>query len=222
MPMKKLMKKLISRSGYTLMPAGTIPMDVRQMRTLLGLAALYTRVRSVPGAVVECGVGRGRTFLYFAYLIHAEGGTRELWGFDSFEGFPEPTDADQSARAPKAGEWSGISPGDIQTILKTAGISSDFIAKSVHLIPGFFEKSLARYSNQPIAFLHIDADLYDSYREVLAALVPFVSSGGIVLFDEYGEKAWPGATKAVDEFLSGKPWKLERLERSGKYYFVKS
>jgi len=39
----------------------------------------------------------------------------------------------------------------------------------------------------------------------LEAIWPKISRGGVVLFDEYAIKNWPGETQAVDEFISDKP-----------------
>lgn len=220
--MKQAIKQMVTQTGYQIVPRGTIPMDVRQMRHFLLLAELMGKVRDVSGAVVECGVGRGRSFLQFSYLIATQAEQRILWGFDSFEGFPDPAVEDASARNPKKGEWSGTSPDSIREVLRVAGIGKDFIEKQARLVPGFFTKSLSQYDGKPIALLHVDADLYESYRDVLTALVPHVSPNGIVLFDEYGHDKWPGATKAVDEFLKGTPWKLEYHKEGDRWYFIKT
>ena len=124
-------------------------------------------------------------------------------------------------RAPKKGEWSGISPDDIKGILKTAGIQKDFIDSKVRLIKGFFNESLKKYDDAPIAILHVDVDLYQSYKDVLSALYPRVVSQGIVLFDEYQSPKWPGATKAIDEFFAKEKDRITLDSDSGKYYFIK-
>ncbi len=220
--MKSAIKKALKRAGYLLSPRHTIAMDVRQMRHFRCLGDLYALIQDVPGDIVECGVGRGRSFLQFAHLMSEEERIRTLWGFDSFEGFPSPGKEDESVRNPKKGEWSGTAPEDILGVLRTAGIDRDFIENQVRLVPGFFEASLGQYTGDPIAFLHIDADLYESYRDVLQAFVPYVSTGGVVLFDEYGHEKWPGATKAVDEFLQGTPWRLTHHQVGDRWYFVKT
>lgn len=218
---KKSIQRMFASYGHRIVPRQTIAMDYRQMRHFLCLADLFEHIQNVPGSVVECGVGRGRSFLQFAFLITQEAKKRALWGFDSFEGFPTPAVEDMSVRNPKKGEWSGTSPDDIREVLTTAGISAEFMSESVHLIPGFFEDTLSQYTGDPIAFLHIDTDLYESYKLPLATLVPLVSKGGVVMFDEYGHEKWPGATKAVDEFLVGTNWKLEKHEKGDRYYFIK-
>lgn len=217
-----LLKKALRVTGHKIVPYGTVAMDMRQMTHFALLKELYARIPTVPGSVVECGVGRGRSFLQFAYLISTENTNRSLWGFDSFEGFPEPVQEDISVRNPKKGEWRGTSPDDIREILRVAGLGRDFIEHHVTLVPGFFSDSLSKYDGKPIAFLHVDADLYESYRDVLETLVPYVSNNGIILFDEYGHEKWPGATKAVDEFLQGTPWKLEYHKAGDRWYFIKT
>lgn len=219
---RKALKGALAHFGYGAFPRATIPMNRRQMRHLLGLADLFARIEGIRGSVVECGVGKGRSFLQFAHLILEEGGARDLWGFDSFEGFPPPTVEDASARMPKAGEWSGTSPEDIREILRTGSMERSFIEKQVHLVPGFFNKTLNSYNGGPIAFLHIDADLYESYIDALTTLVPHVAKGGVVLFDEYQYDKWPGATKAIDEFMSQSPWQLAHHEPANLWYFVKT
>src|SRR3989344_1004488 len=201
MNLKSFLKNVLHKSGFDVVRYPTIPFDVRRMKLLLYLNFLFGKLQNVPGDIVECGVGKGRSFLFLSFLAYSEGKSRTLWGFDSFAGFPEPSKNDSSDRNPKKGEWSGTHPDDIVAILKHAGIPEQFIQGNTKLIPGYFENTIQEYNGKKIALLHIDADLYDSYVVVLKKLFPFVSKGGIVLFDEYNEARWPGAKQAVDEFL---------------------
>jgi hypothetical protein len=83
--------------------------------------------------------------------------------------------------------------------------------------------SLARCADEVFSFVHLDCDLYGSYRDCLEFFYPRLSDGGIVLLDEYDDPPWPGCNKAVDEFLAGKPERLQRIERQNyqKYFFRK-
>ena len=51
----------------------------------------------------------------------------------------------------------------------------------------------------------MDGDLYSSVKEPLTNLSKRVVKGGIIVIDDYihsaQEDAWPGARKAVEEFL---------------------
>lgn len=78
------------------------------------------------------------------------------------------------------------------------------------------------YDGGAIALLHLDVDLYESYKTALDWLWPFVSPGGIVTFDEYRSEAFPGATRAIDEFLHR--WQLKAVQSRflDRWYVVKA
>jgi len=219
--MKKISKYILKKIGYKVVSEHAYAMDVRQMRNFLYYSHLYSMIKNIDGSIVECGVGKGRSLLYFSFLAMQENTGRRIYGFDSFEGFPEPMEEDSSYRQPKKGEWSGISPDDIRETLRVAGISNDFIEKNIKLIPGFFNKTLDRYNDGPIALLHVDADLYESYKDVLTMLYPKVKEGGIVLFDEYRTEEWPGATKAVDDYFKDRVKDIKFDASVKKYYLIK-
>lgn len=48
--------------------------------------------------------------LVLTYRAEIEPRHRTVWGFDLFEGFPEPTERDDSIRKPKKGECKVITP----------------------------------------------------------------------------------------------------------------
>ena len=177
------------------------------------------------GDVVECGVGRGVTLLMWATLCHEEKGERRIWGFDSFEGFPDPTAEDDSERKPQKGEWNVGTIRDMHKMLVNAGFADLWLRTRVTLVKGFFKESLAKYTGDKIALLHIDADLYQSYKTVLEELYDKVQPGGVIAFDEYmgsfEHHGFPGAKKAVDEFFADKDVTIQRDETFGKYFVVK-
>ena len=191
---------------------------------------MFDRIADVPGDVVECGLGQGLTFAMLAYLAGSEGRVplRTLRGFDSFQGFPEPTEQDQSSRNPKRGEWS-IDGSVVRMRLQESGIFKAFPELPIRITPGFFEDTLPKEGGYGIAFLHLDVDIYPSYRDCLRYLFPMVAPGGVVLFDEYKwysvkkseEEIWPGATKAIDEYLDPRGYKPEYYPEMKKYFVIK-
>ena len=55
-----------------------------------------------------------------------------------------------------------------------------------------------------IALLHLDCDLYNSYKLCLERCWDYVNTGGVILFDEYHQNSlekFPGSKLAIDEFL---------------------
>lgn len=219
--LKKIFEAIPFFKEYKIVSRHTISISRRQLRTFLYLSLLYPHIKNIEGSIVECGVGKGRTLLYLSFLSQQEGKNRILYGFDSFQGFPEPGAEDDSFRNPKKGEWSDTSVSEIMGKLDVAGFSKEWLDGHLHLIPGFFENTIHGYKGGPIALLHVDADLYASYKIVLDTFYDFVVPGGIILFDEYDEDAWPGAKKAVDEFLVKYPHTLVREPIAGKHYIIK-
>jgi O-methyltransferase len=180
-------------------------------------------ISDLEGDIVECGVGWGWSFLYLCLLARIENRGRCVWGFDSFEGFPEPGEEDGSPRNPQKGEWKTDLVAVYQ-LLKSSGLDDVITNSQITLVKGFFEESLPKYTGKKIALLHADADLYQSYKLIYEHLFDKVVPGGIILFDEYMNTfehfKWPGAKTAIDEtFLSQA--ELKRHRYSGKYYAVK-
>lgn len=220
--MKKILKKLLASFGYELFPIFTLPFSRRQMTLFSYFYAQYSKIGNLPGDLVECGVGRGRTMLYLAFLSSKESKGRKLWGFDSFAGFPEPAKEDESIRNPKKGDWSDTSKELVLGQLKRAGIAEEYIAANVQLVEGFFPQTFDQYNSSPIALLHVDVDLYHSYADVLKFFYPMVVKNGLILFDEYDEPKWPGAKQAVDEFLKETHQVLQQDPFSKKYFIIKT
>ncbi|MFA5908680.1 MAG: TylF/MycF/NovP-related O-methyltransferase [Vicinamibacterales bacterium] len=184
---------------------------------------IFRQVRDLDGDIVECGVGWGRSLLYLALLTRIENKGRRLWGFDSFEGFPEPGEHDRSPRNPKKGEWKSDLLS-VQSLLANSGLDEVFVRSQVTLVKGFFNESLPKYSGDQIALLHADADLYESYKSIYDSLFERVVPNGIIMFDEYmntfEHAKWPGAKMAIDELFLERA-DLRRDPGSGKYYAIK-
>lgn len=62
-------------------------------------------------------------------------------------------------------------------------------------------------SGKKIKFLHLDVDIYDSYKNCLNFFHEKMIKGGIMVFDDYNANTCLGAKKAVDEFV-----KLHKIE----------
>jgi len=62
------------------------------------------------------------------------------------------------------------------------------VSDNVHLHVGWFEDTLPKFLDehpQPVAFVHIDSDLYSSANTVLWGLKDRLRTGSIIVFDEY-------------------------------------
>jgi hypothetical protein len=118
------------------------------------------------GLVLEFGVAGGDSL---RHIGRATG--RLVHGFDSFEGLPE--------------DWQGT--------FERRGKFSTFgrrprIPANARLHVGWFDDVLPAFLAEtagPVAFLHIDCDLYSSTKIVLDRLGPRLAPGAVIVFDEY-------------------------------------
>lgn len=70
--------------------------------------------------------------------------------------------------------------------------------------PGFIPVTFSGLEAEQIAFAHIDVDIYKSIVDCLDFIWPRLSSGGVIVFDDYGFPTCPGARQAVDTFFAAK------------------
>ena len=144
-----------------------------------------------PTVCVELGTWLGASAIPVARSIRRWGGT--LTCVDTWHGT---VDGASVYRAP----WMLAS---CARNLVDAGVSG-----TVRLIPATTLEA-AEHWCEPIDYLYVDADhSYASVRRDLAAWVPFVKPGGLVLGDDYGSDMYPGVQVAWDEFAQERGWTL--------------
>ncbi len=183
------------------------------------IRSLYSQVSDIDGCIVELGFGRGLSACSLVSIAHME--KRKIFLFDSFSGFPKPTSQDRSTRNPKEGEWNYRSIDQAKSQLIGFGVPNSYLNSNLTLVKGFVEETLPNFHfSEPIAFLHVDLDLYSAYQTALKYLWEAVAPGGLVLFDEYLDESWPGATLAINEFLELRSLVPLRHD-SGKHYVIK-
>jgi len=104
-----------------------------------------------------------------------------LYGFDSFEGMPSTAAPLEGGLAHDWGEgtFSDLSVGIVEAYLQRNGVRA-------RLIKGIFadHPSLADFGVTMVRFAHIDADIYEGYRDALRLLTPHVQPGTVLLLDE--------------------------------------
>jgi hypothetical protein len=195
---------------------------------------LIEQTSNLGGSIVECGVGAGVSLNCICQSEISisklkENNPREVFAFDSFEGFPEPSIHDKSSRNLTKGQalernWF-LKTKSLYDELKLLGIDENKI--KLHLVKGFFETTLINEKLDKkllsgISFLHLDVDIYNSYKICLEALYPHMLKGGIIIFDEYlnSMDKFPGAVRAIDEFFGDEKINIKHDLRSNKYYIV--
>lgn len=185
---------------------------------------LARRCLGVPGDFVEMGCYKGDTSLLLAEIIkdynlkHMEKSVentvehlgksgekavedaacgedkKRLWIYDSFEGLPNKTEADNSVLGVdfKNGELM-VTKREVKERFLRAGLPVPVIKK------GWFCDLNGDDMPERIAFAFLDGDFYESIRDSLRLVVPRLEQDGIIVVHDYNNPALPGVKKAVDE-----------------------
>lgn len=152
---------------------------------------------TLQGHWCEFGVRAGRSL---KWLIK-EYPTQIIHAFDSWQGLPE--------------EWNH-GTGTV------ADMSCDppVVPEHIQLHKGWFSDTLPKWKSQntgPVAFLHMDADIYSSTKEVLGFLNDQIVPGTVITFDEFCNFRLSGKMSRWQdqEFLALVEW-LEEYKRKIK------
>lgn len=180
---------------------------------LLAHYELYRAIGDLPGAVVELGVYKGASLVRFATFRNLLENmfSRPIIGFDAFGAFPRNRVAGEADRAFierfEAAGGEGISKSTLEEVLAEKGFAN------VELVEGdVFETLPAFLETRPalkIALLHLDMDVYEPTAFALEQLLPHMTTGGLVAFDDYG--LVEGATRAADEACASLGVAMEKL-----------
>ncbi len=235
--------RIVGALGYQLVPRGRTlapGFDDRDVATFQKVkpftmtspervAALCQAIRyvvrsEIPGAIVECGVWRGGSMMAVARtLMESQATDRELFLFDTFEGMPAPGERDRLFTGETVAELLEH-PGVADRIQAYASFedvrknmsSVAYPAERLHFVRGKVEDTIPDRAPQAIAVLRLDTDWYESTRHELLHLFPRLSTGGVLIIDDYGD--WQGARQAVDEYVEKYqgPLLLNRIDHTGR------
>lgn len=148
--------------------------------------------RNIPGSVAELGVYKGET----AKLIHYYLPERKLYLFDTFHGFDTGEIKDEKKVTNLTVSQNDFMNTSVQKVKRHINPLND----NVIIVEGKFPESVSGIEfTQGFAFVHLDADLYSSTKNGLEHFYPKMNKGGFIVVHDYN--AWPGARKAVDEFI---------------------
>ncbi|MGE0041807.1 MAG: TylF/MycF/NovP-related O-methyltransferase [Vicinamibacterales bacterium] len=190
----------------------------------------YVNYERVPGDLVECGVFGGLSLAVIAKgaTFDAKGMARRIAGIDSFEGLPASAEVHarwETGDCALVHAWHPLAaPGEPVSADTTYQLFEQCGLERPLLHVGRFDQVLPTVvpSVHPaIALLHVDCDLYESTRDVLAGVAPALQDGTIVLFDDwYHYRASPrrGEARAFHEFLAAhQEWEAVRWRSYGTF-----
>jgi len=169
------------------------------------ILALAKDALLVPGDFVELGCYKGDTSLLLADVL--KGSDKKLWIYDSFEGLPEKSSADESVLGEnfKGGELF-VTKREVKERFLRAGLPVPMIKKA------WFKDLTGSDLPEQIAFAFLDGDFYESIKDSLKLVEPRIVDGGVLIVHDYSNPALPGVKKAVDEWgVDGLNYKIVLL-----------
>jgi hypothetical protein len=185
------------------------------------LYEIFKQIVDVKGSIIECGVNQGyglMSWAKFSSIIEPANLTRRIYGFDSFEGFPELSKKDKSSSSShlKAGDLAADSFEELKGLAEIYD-STRFLGhvSKVNLIKGDAVQTIPKFiDDNPhlvVSLLFLDFDLYEPTKIALEHFIPRMTKGSIVAFDELDNPLWPGETQAMIEFCRDYKLRIRRL-----------
>lgn len=179
---------------------------------------LYAQILPVHGVIMEFGVRWGQNMALMSNLrgIHEPYNyNRKIIGFDTFDGFPSV--APEDGGAAHVGDY-GVAENwkeELEVILDFHTQNAPIPHKKKHeLVEGDASQTLPAYLEAHpetiIALAYFDFDLYKPTRDCLKAILPHLTKGSVLAFDELNMPEFPGETLAVKEVLGLSRYAIRR------------
>ncbi len=178
-------------------------------------ALRHIKQKNIDGDFVECGVWRGGNIILFKKFLENElkNSNKKIFAYDTYEGMNQPSEEDYNLTSKVSAKIllkkEKNKDSNIWGISKIEDVKKNISENvknldNINFIKGEVEQTLNSEKNLPlkISILRLDTDWYLSTKKELEVLYDRVSSGGIIIIDDYGH--WNGSKKAVDEFFSNK------------------
>jgi hypothetical protein len=195
---------------------------------------IFKMVQDLPGCIADCGVYKGESLFNFARFLEMTcpgDRIRKVYGFDDFQGLRDFGEEDA------IGDKSGAHVGGYRAVdfKKTLFSLVDTFNKDsfvpqvprIELVEGDITKTAKAFVEERkgirFSLIHLDFDLYEPTMAALEAFYPKLVPGGIVLLDEYALEAFPGESKALEDYFDGKPPVIKKLpwNTTPGGYFIK-
>ena len=143
------------------------------------------------GSLIEVGVWRGGTGALIARRARDCGIVDPIHLCDTFTGVVKAGANDTRYRG---GEHADTDRAMVEALLARMGIPG------VGILAGVFpDQTGGAVAAQRFRFCHIDVDVYQSAKDILAWIWGRLVPGGIVVFDDYGFKGCEGVARLVEE-----------------------
>ncbi|MDA9050792.1 TylF/MycF family methyltransferase [bacterium] len=167
---------------------------------------------AVPGSLIELGFGKGNSLKEFiSYMNNIEINKRNIWIYESFDGYNEPTPEDNQA----------FKKGDFKRPPQPAYDIKNTINTKVELVKGYIEETLpTRYDKSSVSILHSHLISYSSTLHGLENFEKYMPPGSVIVVTDY--QTFDGTKQAVDEFLTKHSPKFKTVEVNDTFIVIQT
>ena len=201
---------------------GNLPLYLRSvmLAKILYVNELYSQILDLPGIIMEFGVWWGANMALlnsYRSVYEPYNWPRRIIGFDTFEGYKNPTPQD-GGTLPKVASGHAMQADHekyIESVMATHERDNPMNhIKKFDLIKGDVQQSLPKYLRENpatiISLAYIDLGLYEPCKAVLEAIRPHLIRGSIIALDELNSPNFPGETIALRDTLGLKGYSIRR------------
>jgi hypothetical protein len=182
---------------------------------------LYLRIKDIPGAIVEFGSWWGQNLVLFENLraiYEPFNKTRQIIGFDTYEGYQHFSDRDVEGETFSEGGYSVgteyrqylqrlLSVHEANNVLGHIRDRHTLVAGDVtETAPTYFQE----HPETTVALAYFDMGLYEPTKAGLEAVKPQLLPGSVILLDEF---SWPdakGEAIAFREIFGADGYRIEQ------------
>lgn len=178
------------------------------------LGAIIKAMKVAPaGDYYEFGVYKGFSLWFATQIALAlDKSDMRFYGFDSFEGLPEPKGVDKKTDSGGNTFAKGCFAADIELVNSVINKYCDkSTAERIVLIKGYYENTLvddltSQYGMRHASVILVDCDMYESTKTVLNFIATKLITDTIILFDDWRLTASDkGQQLACREWLAANP-----------------
>ena len=158
------------------------------------------------------------SWLHFSSILEPYNHTRRVIGFDTFTGFPELHEKDVQHSSSKhlyqgAFNINSSVVAEINNLIALHDRNRPLghIPKA-ELVVGNACETIPQYIKEHphllVSLLYLDFDIYEPTKACLEAILPHLTKGAVIGFDEINFHDFPGETMAFNEVLGINKYKI--------------
>jgi hypothetical protein len=159
----------------------------------------YAHRRGIKGCVAEFGMFKGGTTMLISRFIDAIGADWKVYGFDTFNGFPNKRSPLDMYAHPDC------------VFLDVEMVRAVFAGRNVEVVAGDVVDTVTRLDGEQLVLSFVDTDNFTSAEAIIRVIADRTQIGGAIIFDH-----WTGHDRHIDTI--GERIAAKRLTADPRYF----